>query len=204
VRGGAHLDEVVAASLRAAELVRRPVLVAAFESEVRLLLPVPNRSDPDRAAERFVEQVRERVRVVATQGSAVATLTVADRTLREAQQVLASVGGAGGPVGVLRLHDLHVRGLLALLADDDRVRAFTERELSALKDPEHDGLLHLARTVVEHWDNKTLASQRLNLSRPALYARIETLQRRLRIDLSDAETRTSLHVALILDELFLA
>jgi purine catabolism regulator len=200
-RGGLQLDEVVAACLRAAELVRRPVLVAAFESEVRLLLPVPNRFDADRATERFVEHVRERVRVLATQGSAASALNVADRTLREAQQVLASVGGEGRPVGVLRLHDLHLRGLLALLADDDRARAFVERELGALKDPEDDGLVHVARTVVEHWANKSLAAQQLNLSRPALYARIETLQRRLGIDLHDPEARTSLHVALILDDL---
>ncbi|MBV9832679.1 MAG: PucR family transcriptional regulator ligand-binding domain-containing protein [Marmoricola sp.] len=201
-RPSGQLDELVAAALRAAELVRRPVLVAAFESDVRLLMAVPARSHPDRVVERFVEHLRERVPVVAAQGSAATGLEVADRTLREALQVLASAGGAHVPSGVLRLHDLHVRGLLALLAGDDRVRAFAERELEPLR--EDDDLRHLARTVVEHWDNKSLAAQRLNLSRPALYARIATLQHRLGVDLGAAETRTSLHVALILDELLSA
>ena len=198
-RPGGQLDELVAACLRAAELVRRPVLVAAFESDVRLLMAVPTRSDPDRVVDRFAEHLRERVPVVAAQGSATTGLEVADRTLREALQVLASAGGAHVHGGVLRLHDLHVRGLLSLLAADDRVRTFAERELEPLR--AEDDLRPLARTVVEHWDNKSLAAQRLNLSRPALYARIATLEHRLGVDLGEAEARTSLHVALILDEL---
>ena len=203
-RTSGQLDELVAACLRAAELVGRPVLVAAFESDVRLLMAVPARSDPDRVVDRFVEHLRGRASVVAAQGSAVSGLEAADRTLRESLQVLASAGGVHLPHGVLRLHDLHVRGLLALIADDDRVRAFVERELGVLRGPGDDDLRHLARTLVEHWDNKSIAAQQLNLSRPALYARIAMLQRRLVVDLADAEARTSLHVALILEELLSA
>ncbi len=109
-RPSGQLDELVAACLRAAELVRRPVLVAAFESDVRLLMAVPARSDPDRVVDRFVEHLHGRAPVVAAQGSAVTGLEAADRTLRESLQVLASAGGVHLPHGVLRLHDLHVRG----------------------------------------------------------------------------------------------
>lgn len=204
-RLGAQLDELVAACLRAAEVVRRPVLVAAFESDVRMLLAVPGRADPDRTVDRLAEHAQARLPAVVAQGSPAPTLASSHRTLREALHVLASSPAtAQQPPGVLRLEDLHVRGLLALLVDDDRVRAFAERELAALRvlyDGRGGGWSRELRTVIEHWDNKSAAATLLNLSRPALYARIESWQRRTGLDLGSAEARTSLHVALIVEEL---
>lgn len=202
-RLAAQLDELVVACLRAAEILRRPTLVAAFESDVRVLLSVPTRTDPDRAVDRLVQLIGERVQVVAAQGSAVKSLGAADRTLREAIHVLGSVRRTPTGVGVHRLRDLHIRGLVALLADDDRLQAFADRELSglcSLRDEQSEDLRRTLRTVLEHWDNKSEAAQRLNLSRPVLYARIHALTRVLGTDLSDPEARTSLHVALIFEE----
>ncbi|ROR89387.1 PucR family transcriptional regulator [Nocardioides aurantiacus] len=218
---GASPDEVVAATLRAAELLHTPLLVAAFGSDVRVLLPVPARQDPDRTADRLVARVRSRAPVAtAAAGSVVDGLAAAGRTLREAAHVLASLppengarsdarSDAGSDAGVLhRLADVHVRGLLALLADDERLRSFVDRELQPLRGPDGTGgsaartdLREAARVVVEEWGNKSAAAARLRLSRPALYDRIARVERALGVDLADAEVRTSLHLALLADDL---
>ncbi len=190
--------------MRAAEVVRSPSLVAGSEAGVRILLPVPGRSEPQRLVDRFVEQVRRRLPVVAAAGSTVADLASADRTIREAQHVMASLTQPDDRSVVHRLEDLHVRGLLALLGHDDRLRAFVERELSPLRahDSTRDGahLLHVARVVVEEWGSKSAAATRLNISRPVLYDRIARIERALGTSLADPLVRTSLHVALLADD----
>ena len=69
----------------------------------------------------------------------------------------------GEPVpGVRRLDDVHLRGLLTLLADDPRLTAFADRELAALRDqPE---LVRTLRAVVEHAGRKSAAASSLNIS----------------------------------------
>ena len=50
------------------------------------------------------------------------------------------------------------------------------------------------------WDeggNKAALAKRLHLSRPTLYSRLAALERLLGVDLDDAESRTSLHVAMM-------
>ena len=97
-----------------------------------------------------------------------------------------------------RLDDVHLRGLLTLLADDARVTTFADRELARLRDePE---LRRTLRAVVEHPASKSAAAVALNVSRPVLYDRIARIERLLGLTLDDAEVRTSLHVALLADE----
>ena len=93
---------------------------------------------------------------------------------------------------------MHLRGLLALLGDDERLTDFAQRELAPLRGDAD--LLRTARALVESWGNKAEAATRLNLSRPALYDRIAKLHRLLGGSLDDAERRTSLHVAFLIDE----
>ncbi len=200
--GPAVLDEMVAASLRAAELVRSPALVAGSESDVRVLLPVPGRADPHTIVDRFVDHVRTRLPVVATAGSAVPELTSSGRTIREALHVMSSLPEAYDLAVVHRLEDLHVRGLLSLLSHDDRLQAFVERELAPLRandSPDNGALLHVARVLVEEWGSKSAAAARLNVSRPVLYDRIRRIERAIGASLADSEVRTSLHVALLAD-----
>ena len=47
-------------------------------------------------------------------------------------------------------------------------------------------------------ENELALSKRLKLSRPTLYARLDTLSRLLGADLNNAESRTSLHAALMI------
>ncbi len=198
-RRAAVLDDLVAACLRAAELVRVPTLASVFESEVRALVAVPARADAVRLVDRWAGEVATRVRATVAAGSPVDGLAAADRTLMEATQVLAALPAGEEPTGVRRLDDVHLRGLLTLLADDTRVTTFADRELSRLRDrPE---LTRTLRSVLEHPASKSAAAEALNVSRPVLYERIARIEHLLGLSLDDAEVRTSLHVALLADEL---
>lgn len=197
-----HADETVPAVLGAAEEERLPCLVAASDTEVRALVAVPARADAVAVVDRLVAHAARRGAIVAAAGTAVPELAHADRTLRESSFVLAAVGP--GDPRVHRLEDVHLRGLLALLGDDERLRDFADRELAPLReaDAAHGtDLLRTARTLVECWGSKAGAATRLNLSRPALYDRIAKLDRVLGGSLEDAERRSSLHVAFMVDDL---
>ncbi|TCI98746.1 PucR family transcriptional regulator ligand-binding domain-containing protein [Aeromicrobium sp. IC_218] len=201
----AALDTLVMACTRGVQAIGLHALVAAFESDVRLLVTVPARQDPERAVDRLVEHVRTRVALVAAAGTRVPDLRSADRTLREAMQVMAAVAGRPGrDRGVNRLHDVHLRGLLVLLHDDDRLRAFAERELAPVERADaRDGtdLMGVLRAVLEHWGSKAAAAAALGVSRPVLYDRLAKLERVLDASLTEAEVRTSLHAALLATDL---
>lgn len=199
----AQLDELTAACLHQADGHRLPALVAASETDVRLLVALPRRADPDPTVDLLVGDVLARVPATAAAGTPVGALRRADRSLREALHVLEALAGRpvsrppGQQPAVHRLQDVHLRGLLALLAEDDRVRDFTDRELAPLLAADTGSLLETARALVEHWGSKSAAAASLAISRPVLYDRLHRIERLLGIDLADAEARTSLHVALL-------
>lgn len=197
----ARLDEIVAASLHSLSVHALPALVAAFETDVRLLVAAPRGEDPTALVDRLAAQIHARTPTVAAAGTPVHTLAAADRTLREALHVVAALAGrASQDEGVHRLRDVHLRGLLALLAEDDRLLDFAARELEPLAQVDRDEgtrLLTSARALVEHWGNKSAAAAALGVSRPVLYDRLHRIERLLGADLGDAEVRTSLHVALL-------
>ncbi|MEW2400503.1 PucR family transcriptional regulator [Streptomyces sp. NPDC046862] len=123
--------------------------------------------------------------------------------LREAQHVADAVAqsaaGLDLPV-VVRLRDVHLRGLVRLLRDDPHVQAFAERELDGLlcgdRHAEHD-LLPVLRTYLATGRNKSLTAQLHHVSRPALYRRLEAIETRLGVDLDDFEQAASVHIALL-------
>ncbi|WP_298519129.1 PucR family transcriptional regulator ligand-binding domain-containing protein [uncultured Nocardioides sp.] len=198
-----QVDELVAGVLRAAEQLKVACLVADSDTELRVLVAVPTRLDPVALVDRLIGIVAERGPVVAAAGTPCEELDLVDRSLRESSFVLAAADRSSA-VLVHRLEDVHLRGLLTMLGDDARVQDFAERELAPLRaaDQSHGtDLERAARTLVESWGNKAEAALRLNLSRPALYDRIAKLERLLGGPLGDAERRTSLHVAFILNDL---
>lgn len=103
-----------------------------------------------------------------------------------------------------RATDVRLRGLLALLRNDPRVQQFVESELEGVLQAEAEGAtghLELLGRYLESGGNKAALARSGYLSRPTLYARLAKLQDLLSVDLDDAESRTSLHVALILHRL---
>jgi purine catabolism regulator len=115
-------------------------------------------------------------------------------------------GGAdGGPAAAdsgrplfYRLADLGLRGLLHLLRDDPRVQTFVERELGPLLSAEPDtSLLDVLAVYLAAGGNKAEAAKQAHLARPTFYERLRRIERILGTDLDSAESRTSLHVALL-------
>ena len=99
-----------------------------------------------------------------------------------------------------RLPDLRLRGLLHLLRDDARLRAFAGRELGPLVgyDAAHGtSLVSDLAAYLECGGNKALAAARAHLARPTFYERLRHIERVLGVSLADPESRTCLHVALL-------
>lgn len=95
---------------------------------------------------------------------------------------------------------MRLRGLLHLLRDDARVQAFAERELApllAFDDAHGTRLTQCLAAYLEAGGNKAEAAHRAHLARPTFYQRLEQIGRILGVDLGSAESRTSLHVALL-------
>ena len=204
----ADLDEVAATVVRAAHSLRVPALVCEVERDLRALVSVPATADADEQLDRVAARVLAHHDVVLAAGRAVADRSAIARTVTEAGQVADAapqVRRESDP-DVHRLDDLHLRGLLALLGEDDRLRLFVERELAPLRRHAADGtrtdLLAALRALLLHPASKTEAAASLHLSRAAFYDRLARIERLLDADLDDPDVRVSLHVALLADELF--
>jgi hypothetical protein len=144
------------------------------------------------------------VPVVVAVGTAVGSAAEARRTLAEAAQVAAAA--LREPIeparGYHRLADLRLRGLLRLLRDDERVTAFAERELGALRTGDERGerLRETLRLLCAHGGNVSAAAAAAHLSRTAFYQRLDQLGRVLGVSLEDPESLLSLYVALLVGE----
>ncbi|WP_344683504.1 helix-turn-helix domain-containing protein [Saccharopolyspora taberi] len=138
---------------------------------------------------------------VAGTAPSTSTLLAAAREIAEAEHV-ADVGiTMPEPNRLYRSTDVRLRGLIALLRDDHRVQAFAETELGRLLEHDagsSDGLLGLLRTYLDCGGSKTRTARITGLSRPTLYARLQTIERILGTSLDSAESRTSLHAALMI------
>ena len=139
-------------------------------------------------------------------GSAASGMTEARRSLLEARQVADAAAQAGhGPPGgpelpFYRLADLRLRGLLYLLAGDGRLGTFVERELGPLTayDAAHGSdLTGVLEAYLAAGGNKAVAAARAHLARPTFYERLRHIERILGVSLDAADSRTSLHVALL-------
>ncbi|MDG9723344.1 PucR family transcriptional regulator [Streptomyces sp. DH41] len=120
--------------------------------------------------------------------------------LREARHVADAVADSAtalDPPPVVRLRDIHLRGLVRLLRDDPRVQSFAERELDGLLRGPDEDLLSVLRTYLATGRNKSRTARLHHVSRPALYRRLEAIQGRLGVDLDDFEQAASVHIALL-------
>jgi shikimate 5-dehydrogenase len=165
----------------------------------------------DALADRLGERLARRHDVIVAAGRPVPDRSGIARTMTEAGQVADAAPQArrDRDPDVHRLEDLHLRGLLALFGEDERLQLFVDRELSPLKD--HDraegartDLLAALRALLNHPASKTDAAAGLHLSRAAFYDRLAKIEAVLGVDLDDPDVRVSLHVALVADDLFSA
>ncbi|MFC8661669.1 MULTISPECIES: PucR family transcriptional regulator [Streptomyces] len=201
----AQLDRVL-------RLLGLPGLVAELaDGVIAVLLSLARDQDAEALAAHFATRLRTESGAGAADGGKAVVVAAADaRTgwddvpagLREARHVADAV--AESPAGldlpvVVRLRDVHLRGLVRLLRDDPHVQSFAERELDGLlcgADAESE-LLPVLRTYLATGRNKSRTAQLHHVSRPALYRRLEAIEARLRVDLDDFEQAASVHIALL-------
>jgi purine catabolism regulator len=186
---------------------RVPALVGSLsEARVGALLSADRTADAETVLTAVCNAARQRITgggVVIGAGSAAASLAEARRSLLEAQQV--ADAAAQSPSGdrdrpYYRLADLRLRGLLHLFGDDARLAMFVDRELGPLiaHDQAHGtGLIKVLGAYLAEGGNKAAAAARAHLARPTFYERLRTIERILGVSLDSAESRTSLHVALL-------
>ncbi|MGH9044479.1 MAG: PucR family transcriptional regulator, partial [Acidimicrobiales bacterium] len=137
--------------------------------------------------------------VVISFGTPVDSIRHARWTLQEAEQVMDALGESVSKL-YYELPDIHLRGLLHLLREDERLLTFWERELRPLVEAdlrEGGDLIRVLESYLEHPGNKTSAASALGLSRPTLYARLKRIESILGRRISDVESNVSLHVALL-------
>src|SRR5215470_6669309 len=186
---------------------RIPALVGPLgEESVGALLSLDRHAPGDPALGAVCAATRRRLPgddLVIGVGSPVATLADARRSLLEAQQVAGAAAQPPAPGRsrpYYRLADLRLRGLLHLLGGDARLAMFVDRELGALiaHDLAHGtGLTKVLGAYLAEGGNKAAAAARAHLARPTLYERLRLIERILGVSLESAESRTSLHVALL-------
>lgn len=168
-----------------------------------VLLSLARDQDAEALAAHFATRLRTESGQARTVVAAADPRTVWDEVpagLREAQHVADAVADSAAVLDlplVVRLKDVHLRGLIRLLRDDPHVQSFAERELDGLLCAAGDDLLAVLRTYLATGRNKSRTAQLHHVSRPALYRRLEAIEGRLGVDLDDFEQAASVHIALL-------
>ncbi|GER23742.1 putative regulatory protein [Zafaria cholistanensis] len=205
------LMEELTATVRQA---RHSLLAGGLHSgSFGVLLGVPARQLEDSILERVFGQLAEleEQRTGGQQRRGVGTPTWTVGVGRSSTSLLEAAAGLDGAIQVAdiaatletrprryyRFADVRLRGLMAALRSDARVRAFAEAELGPLLEEQDAEALDFLELYLRHGGNKSSVARTGYLSRPALYARITRLQDRLGVSLDDAESRAALHVALL-------
>lgn len=194
--------ELLDALLSVLDSARATALSASLQSgQIGMVLGIDARQLEEPLLERIFRQLaREQINVDWSVGVGHGRPSVkeAARSLDEAVQVaeiVATFDTRARPF--YRFADVRLHGLLAVLQDDTRVKSFAEAELAGILDPLDESSLELLGLYLKHGGNKSALARTGFLSRPALYARLEKLEDKLGVSLEDAESRTSLHVALL-------
>lgn len=203
-RHAERMDAVVAALVHSAHELQVPALVCEIDGTVRALLSCAATADYIDLTTELSTRLHNRTRVVVGVGRAVERVGEIDRTLREAQHVVDSLR-PGTPAGTVhRLEDVHLRGLLSMLVDDDRLRLFVARELDSLREydvTQGTDLVDSLRALVRNPASKSDAAAELHMSRSAFYDRLARISQLLDVDLGDPDVLVSLHVAFIAADL---
>jgi PucR family transcriptional regulator, purine catabolism regulatory protein len=199
-----NVADIAAAACRTEHV---PALVGTLDdARAGAMLSLSPQADQDRVLTSLATLVRERLGddqdgLVIGVGAAAGSIRDVRRSFLEASQV-ADVAAERPDVRerplFYRLPDLRLRGLLHLLRDDPRLQTFVERELGALLASEQDtDLISVLAAYLAAGGNKAAAAKNSHLARPTFYQRLHRIERILGTDLSSAESRTSLHVALL-------
>ncbi|AOR31206.1 PucR family transcriptional regulator [Streptomyces fodineus] len=186
---------------RALRLLGMSGLVAELaDGAAVVLLSLARDQDAEALTAHFAARLRAGSRAVVAASDPRTAWDDVPAGLREARHVADAVADSPHALdlpAVVRLKDVHLRGLIRLLRDDPHVQSFAERELDGLLCDAEPELLNVLRTYLATGRNKSRTAQLHHVSRPALYRRLEAIQTRLGVDLDDFEQAASVHIALL-------
>ncbi|PWK86460.1 purine catabolism regulator [Lentzea atacamensis] len=204
-------QEVLRDLAEATALAGRRVTVAALvgvvdDTSVRALLSVPMTVGVEGVLRKVAREIHRTAAstVVIAVGTTVTSTTDVRRSLGEAAHVAGAALRAPGSQLYHRLDDVRLRGLLHLLREDERVRAFADRELGPLlarDSAQGSRLVELLRCLCENGGNKSAAAVAAHLSRTAYYQQLARIEQVLGVSLEDPESVLSLYVALLVHEM---
>lgn len=193
--------EVLEVIDQVAESMRLGVLSGSLRAGIlAVILPVAAKELVDGTLQRFSRQLGESLTrpVAVGVGGGAASVAQCARNLEEAAQVAEIVPNLPTRAQpYYRFADLRLRGVLAAMGGDRRLRSFARTELAGLVDPPDTAGLELLELYLQHAGNKSALAKAGYLSRPTLYARLAKLEEKLGFSLESAESRTSLQVALM-------
>jgi purine catabolism regulator len=204
VSAHARVLDLADATAAACRAERIPSLVGTLDDDrAGAMLSLGPQVEPDDVLTGLATWIRDRAGVdpealVIGVGATAGSIRDVRRSFLEASQV-ADVAASRLEAALFhRLPDLRLRGLLHLLRDDPRLQTFVEREVGALlaADP-GGGLIDVLAAYLAAGGNKAEAARASHLARPTFYERLRRIERICGTDLSSAESRTSLHVALL-------
>jgi purine catabolism regulator len=182
------LRDLAEATALAARRAQTAALVGVVDdTSVRALLSLPPQAEVANVLRKLAKEVHQAAG--ATQRALPVALAVADAALRSTSDRLYH-----------RLDDVRLRGLLHLLANDERVSAFTDRELGPLltRDANQGSrLVDTLRHYCEQGGNKSAAAAAAHMSRTAYYQQLSRIEQVLGVSLEDPESMLSLYVALL-------
>lgn len=205
-------QEVLRDLAEATALAARRAQVAALvgvvdDTSVRALLSLPAQAEVDNVLRKLAKEVHQAagatqraLPVVLAVGTTVDRLTGVRRSLVEAAHVADAALRSASDRLYHRLDDVRLRGLLHLLANDERVTAFSDRELGALlaRDATNGTrLVDILRHYCQKGGNKSAAAEAAHMSRTAYYQQLSRIEQVLGVSLEDPESMLSLYVALL-------
>ncbi|GAA3560561.1 PucR family transcriptional regulator [Amycolatopsis ultiminotia] len=201
------LRELAEATALAARRAKVSALVATDETAVRALVALSPEAHADTVLDRLahdIHEARASAPAVVGVGTVVTGPSEAHRTVVEAAQVAAAALDEGAERPIHRLKDVRLRGLLHLLAGDERVSAFAARELEPLLQRDATSgsrLVPALRHYCAHGGNKSAAAAAAHTSRTAYYQQLARIEQVLGVRLEDPESMLSLYVALLAHDL---
>lgn len=194
---------LVAAVSRAARSIQRAALVGRVRDRmVAVLFDCASPSDACDLPEDLAELLGDGVAAAIGAGSRPTGWADLAAVLTEAEHVatVAPDSPSGAQPNVRYSRDLGLRSLVWRFRDDSRLLSFVEDQLGpvlALHASKREEMLRVLDTFLRHNGVVTGFARDMHLSRAAAYGRIRSLEARLKLDLTDPEVRTALHIALI-------
>jgi purine catabolism regulator len=202
-------DSVVAISNALAD-IKTPGLIGILDPQT-IAIFLTTSSSQSHSVDAFLDSVAKAIRrrakrslpenrIVIGVGSSAGSIDELRRSFAEAEEAADASLKLPEDKSYATPADIHLRGLIYLLRDNQHLQRYAERELGVLMayDKGHNtNLIRSLTAYLETGGNKSLAANRANVSRAAMYNHLKKVERILHCSLDNPDWVYSLYVALL-------